>query len=195
MKCGNLIIILLPTPDNWVGNQYVRDDFMEVVLNREPVFDRITSIVHYKKQAYSLVFPYKGNCRTGSGVASGSCNCSSWTVHKHGSHFCSIDETPSLTKYEYSDFGQVYKDYIYANLCNDFVKDGYPDHSPFLAGCFYFYDVTVCDMDYPTLLYEDFFLEWIAIFVSPYDPRICNAHEILYAGAPAYIEIPVHIEY
>jgi hypothetical protein len=56
--------------------------------------------------------------------------------------------------------------YIYANLCNDIVADGYPNHSPFLACCFYLVSMPV-SMDYGIYLFQDFGLEYIAEFPKP----------------------------
>ena len=140
---------------------YCRDFYMESVLNSEYIFYTPTSVEHCGNDRMAkLDIGYLSYRCDGSGVASGSCDCSLWMIHKHGCiQSCPANETPLLTKNEYIFYGKQYKNYIYANLCNN-IPAGY---SPFLADCFFLWTNYV-SMDYPELFWQDFGLEYICIF-------------------------------
>jgi len=99
----------------------------------------------------------------GSGAALGSCNCV-LMIHKHGrEQSCPISSinaaTPLLTRAEYANYGKTYRDYIYANLCNN-IPAGY---SPFFACSFYFYVMALSDDDHAEAYWQNFGLEYICI--------------------------------
>ena len=149
---------------------YLRDSAMEIVLNREPLLMTPTAIVHYKKMRDDVTNYPNWRVPYISDII--------WANYpQQGNPPGYLPKTPSLTATNYQYYGQIYKDYIYEYLCNDFVKDGYPNHSPFLAGCFYLGNHLPC-LDCSDPLWQDFGLEWIAIFEPTPIPD--GVYEIFY---------------
>jgi hypothetical protein len=175
---------------------YCRDPYMENILNRNFTQQEVINIIHCKNERFSqftlspLGVSDSYAC-SGSGAALGSCSCR-WIIHKHASYYgCSFHErvyetitfpaqpaTPLLTKSEYENFGALYIDYIYANLCNN-IPQGY---EPLYAACFHVWDQSLALGNFAMASWQHFGVEYIAQFVkndNPYYAELC-IHMILF---------------
>ena len=142
-----------------------RDPYMEALLNNEIILHTVTSVVKYDKWKYSNYWPNIDDRCDGSGAAQGSCDCPLEEIHLHGMYYsCPMwDKFILLTKSEYIYYVKKYRDYIYANLCNNLANE-YPGYSPYLAGCKFKKNVKTSTMDYGHITFQDFGLEYICIF-------------------------------
>ena len=185
-------------PDPWLDIPYsgmlgyLRDPYMEYTLNRNFTQREVINIIHCQNERMSpFTLSPLGQSNnlacTGSGAALGSCNCIQ-VIHKHanGLDGCSFWDrvystitipakpaTPLLTKSEYESFGNLYKNYIYANLCNN-IPQGY---EPLYAACFHGWDRGLSLGNYAVASWQHFGVEYIVKFVEkegdPYRLELC----------------------
>ena len=152
--------------DNWIldtvtaTQYYCRDEFMEILLNSE-LARNVTSILNYRRMAMTLN-PFFGG-RLDVDIIQ------QYYLYWYDNLNAPLQyqvkyTTPSLTGHDYQHYGNIYKDYIYAHLCNDIttIEGATPEHAPFLACCFYMDYTPVAD--YGVGVWQDFGLEYICIF-------------------------------
>ena len=152
------------SPDPWVKGLEccLRDNQMELLLNQRRISNVITNIIHYKEM--TDLFTYGGGC-SGSGAASGSCNCI-LSIHKHGLYSsCPLHETPLLTREEYREYAAIYREVIYNGYSmngynNSLVHDIPSGFSPLYA-CAFFLDYFPVSMDREQNIWQDFGIEYI----------------------------------
>lgn len=133
----------------------VRDVYMEKVLNSRTLtlltgfVSNIIKIDKYVLHIYYEDFKYT---RSGPG---------DFVAHHHQT-LSTRTGSPTLAPAGYAYYGDVYRDSIYENIVplisSEFI--------PYKAACFYLGSWPVQDMDFPTLDYHDFGIEYICKYID-----------------------------
>jgi len=133
----------------------VRDTKMERVLNCR-YLEYLFNIIKFEKYyLYTYDYFFKEN------------HCSEFpclgefVAHKHATYSTRIG-SEFLTPANYAYYGDVYRDSIYENIV-PFIPSGY---IPFKAACFYFFIGAVSEMDWATLDFHEFGIEYICKYIS-----------------------------
>ncbi|MFA7400987.1 MAG: hypothetical protein GX612_00650 [Bacteroidales bacterium] len=130
----------------------VRDIYMEKVLNCRLLMGYVSNIISFDKYVLDTYYPNFKFDRSGPG---------SFVAHRIET-ISTRKGSPTLSHSDYSYYGDVYRDSIYGNIVplipSEFI--------PYKAACFYLALWPVSDMDFPTIDYHDFGIEYICKYID-----------------------------
>ncbi len=132
----------------------VRDTKMEEVLNCR-ILECLFNIIKFEKYFLNTYDYWFKETHCGGAPSLGE-----FVAHHHQS-YSTRTGSGVLTPADYTYYGDVYRDSIYAEIV-PFIPSGY---IPFKAACFYFFIGAVSEMDYSTLDFHEFGIEYICKYI------------------------------